>query len=411
MEVLYPRCSGLDVHKRFLIACLSVVQADGERRKELRRFSTMTADVLALQQWLRAAGCTHIAMESTGVYWKPIYHLLSGQFEIVLVNAQHMKAVPGHKTDIKDAEWIADLLQHGLLKGSFIPKPEQQHVRDLTRTRTSLLQERSRLINRIQKVLEDANLKLGSVVSEVMGATGQAILWALLNGEEDPERLADLAQGTLRSKRERLIAALQGHLQSHHRVLLEELLQLIRSLDHSIGRLDREIAERLRPFEELIKRLDAIPGLARRAIEVLLAELGWEMDQFPDAEHAASWVGLCPGNHQTGGKRLSGRIRQGNRWLKTVLVQAAHAAAHTDTYLGEQYRRLSARRGGKRAAVAVAHSILVIAYHMIKTGEPYHEKGSQYFTELDKQRKQGRLVAQLERLGYQVTLRPQEALA
>ncbi len=331
MEVLYPRCSGLDVHKRFLIACLSCVQADGQRHKELRRCSTMTGEVLALKAWLKAAGCSHIAMESTGVYWKPIYHLLEDQFEIVLVNAQHMKAVPGRKTDMKDAEWIADLLQHGLLKASFIPKPQQQEVRDLTRTRTTLIQERSRLVNRIHKVLEDANLKLGSVVSDITGMTGSAILNALIHGQEDPERLADLAHGSLRKKREQLIAALQGQLKAHHLVLLQELLTLVASLDHSIARLDREIAERLHPFEALITRIDEVTGLARRGIEVLFGELGWDMSQFPDAAHAASWVGICPGNHETGGKRLSGRIRQGNRWAKAVLVQAAHAAAHTQS--------------------------------------------------------------------------------
>ena len=359
MEVVYPRCSGFDVHKRFVVACLSLIQ-NGERHKEIRQFSTMTSEILALKEWLKASACSHIAMESTGVYWKPIFHLLEGEFEIVLVNAQHMKAVAGRKTDVKDAEWIADLLQHGLLKASFIPSSEQQAVRDLTRSRMSLIQERNRLINRMQKVLEDANIKLASVVSDLMGKTGHGILIALVAGEEDPERLAHLAQGSLIKKQEQLKAALQGKLTSHHRVLLEELLQLLATLDRSIMHLDLEIADRLRQHEALISRIDEITGLSRRSIEVLLGELGWDMSHFPDAAHAASWVGICPGNHETGGKRLSGRIRQGNRWAKTVLIQAAHAAGHTQTYLGEQYRRISARRGGKRAAVAVGHSILVI---------------------------------------------------
>lgn len=406
MEVIYPRCSGLDVHKRFVVACLSIVE-QGQRHKELRQVSTMTSDILALKEWLQASGCRQIAMESTGVYWKPLYHLLEDSFEIVLVNAQHMKAVPGRKTDVKDAEWIADLLQHGLLKASFIPSSEQQAVRDLTRTRQRLIQERTRLINRIQKVLEDANIKLASVVSDIMGATGYAILTALVAGQEDPKHLSHLARGSLVKKEEQLQAALQGKLSAHHRMQLEELLQLIAILGRSIARFDQEVSERLRRFDALIERLDAITGLSRRSSEVLLGELGWDMNQFPDAAHAASWVGICPGQHETGGKRQSGRSRQGNRWAKTVLIQAAHAAGHTHTYLGEQYRRISARRGSKRAAMAVGHSILVIFYHMVKTGELYHEKGADYFTTVNKQQIQDRLVRQLERLGNTVILQPQ----
>jgi len=406
MEVLYPRCSGIDVHKRFLVACLSIVGAKGQRHKELRQFGTMTGEILTLKEWLKAAGCTHLALESTGVYWKPIYHLLEDSFEIVLVNAQHMKAVPGRKTDVKDAEWLADLLQHGLLKASLIPGKEQQAVRDLTRTRMRLMQERTRLINRIQKVLEDANIKLASVVSDVMGVTGQAILTALVAGQKDPEHLAHLARGSLVKKEDQLQAALQGKLTMHHRMQLEELLLLITTLDRSIARFDREVAERLRWLDALIERIDTVTGLSRYSIEVLLGELGWDMSRFPDAAHAASWVGICPGNHETGGKRLSGRTRQGNRWAKTVLIQAAHAAGHTQTYLGEQYRRISARRGAKKAAMAVGHSILVIFYHMVKTGEPYHEKGSDYFTNVNKEKIQQRLIRQLERLGNTVILQP-----
>jgi transposase len=331
MDVLYPCCSGLDVHKRFVVACVSCVQANGHRHKEIRQFSTMTHEIVVLKEWLKASGCSHIAMESTGVYWKPIFHILEGDFEIVLVNAQHMKAVPGRKTDVKDAEWIADLLQHGLLKASFIRSLEQQAVRDLTRTRMTLLQERSRLINRIQKVLEDANLKLASVVSDIMGMTGQAILKALVAGEQDPEYLAHLARGSLVRKQEALKAALQGKLTSHHRILLQELLHLISTLDHSIAHLDREIAERLRPLDALIERLDEITGLARRSIEVLLGELGWDMSHFPDAAHAASWIGISPGHDESAGKRRHGHICPGNRWAKTVLIQAAHAASHTQT--------------------------------------------------------------------------------
>jgi transposase len=293
-----------------------------------------------------------------------------------------------------------------LLKASFIPSSEHQAVRDLTRSRMSLLQERSRLVNRVQKVLEDANLKLASVVTDIMGMTGYAILSALVKGEVDPERLAHLARGSLIKKQEQLKAALAGKLTPHHRVLLEELLQLIATLNRSIAHLDQEIAERLRPHDALIERIDEVTGLSRRSIEVLLGELGWDMSHFPDAAHAASWVGICPGHHETGGKQLSGRIRQGNRWAKTVLIQAAHAAGHTQTYLGDQYRRISARRGAKRAAVAVGHSILVIFYHMVKTGEPYHEKGADYFPAVNKEKIQQRLVRQLERLGNTVILQP-----
>jgi transposase len=413
MDVLYSRCSGIDVHKRFVVVCLSCVQTNGQCHKEVRQFSTMTNELVAMKEWLKASGWSHVAMESTGVYWKPIFHVLEGDFEILLVNAQHMKAVPGRKTDIKDAEWMADLLQHGLLKASFIPSSEQQAVRDLTRSRMSLLQERSRLVNRIHKILEDANLKLASVVSDIMGMTGQAILRALVAGQQDPEDLAHLARGSLVKKQEPLKAALQGNLASHHRILLQELLHLISTLDHSIAHLDREIAERLRPLDALIERLDEITGLSRRSIEVLLGELGWDMSHFPDAAHAASWIGISPGHNESAGKRRHGHICQGNRWAKMVLIQAAHAASHTQTYLGEQYRRISARRGAKRAAVAVGHRILVIFYHMVKTGESYQEKGADYFLNRDKEQIQQRLVRQLERLGNTVVLQPkaQTALA
>jgi transposase len=295
-----------------LSSCATRRIEQGQRHKELRQFSTMTNEILELKEWLKASKCTHVAMESTGVYWKPIYHLLQDSFEIVPFCAQHMKNVPGRKTDVKDAEWIADLLQHGLLKASFIPSSEQQAVRDLTRTRMRLLQERTRLINRIHKVLEEANLKLASVVSDIMGITGQAILRALLAGEVDPESLSHLARGSLVRKEDQLQAALQGNLSAHQHMQLEELLQLIAALDHSIARFDREIAERLRWLDPLIERIDAVTGLARRSIEVLLGELGWDMNHFPDAAHAASWIGICPGKHETAGKQKSGRARKGN---------------------------------------------------------------------------------------------------
>ena len=408
MEVQYRSCCGIDVHKQFLVACLLGVEEKGQQHKELRRFSPMTSELLSCDDWLKAAQCQAIAMESTGVYWKPPFNLMEGHFEHVMIgNAEHLKRVPGRKTDKKDAEWIAELLQFGLLKPSFIPAPQQRELRDLTRLRTTLIAERTRLVNRLHKTLEDTNLKLSSVLTDIMGKSGQQILSALLRGEEDPIVLADLALGRALSKRDALAQALRGRLSDHHRFLLQELLSLIERHDRGISRLDKEIEERLRPDEALIQRLDAIPGCSRRIIEVLLAEIGSDVSPFPDAAHLASWVGICPGNNESGGKRKSGRIRKGNRWIKAMLVQAANAAARTkNSYLSAQYHQIAARRGHKRAAVAVAHSILVIYYQMLTTGEPYQEKGANYFSELDRKHAERRATRQLERLGYQVTLIP-----
>lgn len=407
MEVLYRRCCGIDVHKKFLVACLLVVSESGQVHQEIRRFSTMTDDLLACIDWLKETHCTAIAMESTGVYWQPPFNLMEGHFEqVMIVNAEHLKRVPGHKTDKKDAEWIAELLQVGLLKPSFIPKRPQRELRHLTRLRTTITQERTRLINRLQKVLEDANIKLTSVLSDVMGQTSRQILGALIGGEENPIVLADLALRRAPKKRDALVLALKGQMSEHHRFLLRELVELIHQHEQAIFRLDQDLAERLQPLEETIQRLDAITGLNRRSIEVLFAEIGWDMSPFPDAAHLASLVGICPGNYETGGKRLKGRIRKGNRYVKAILVQAAHGVATTQTYLGAQYRRLAARRGSKRAAVAVGHSILVIYYHMLLTGEDYQEKGVDYFSGLDQYEKERQLTKQLERLGYQVTLTP-----
>lgn len=404
MQVLHPCCCGLDVHKRFVVACLIRQTEEGKPHKELRRFDTLTPELLRLVDWLQGAECTHVALESTGVYWKPIFNLMEGLFEIVLVNAQHMKAVPGRKTDTKDAEWIADLLQHGLLKASFIPPQPQRDLRDLTRYRSSLKQERTRHINRVHKLLEETNIKLSSVFADMMCKTGRAILHALARGEANPEVLADLALQWAPEKRDALVPALTGCMRAHHRFLLQELLGMIETLEQAIGRLDHEIEERLRPQQATIERLDAITGVSQRVLETLFAEIGWELDTFPDAAHLASWVGMCPGQHESGGKRMSGRTRKGNRHAKTILVQAAHAAGKTKTYLGAQYRRMSKGRGIKRAAVAVGHSILVIYYHMLTTSQPYVEKGEDYFVQYDQHEKQRRLVKQLERLGYTVHL-------
>jgi transposase len=346
-----------------------------------------------------------------GVYWKPIFNLMEGLFEIVLVNAQHIKAVPGRKTDTKDAEWIADLLQHGLLKASFIPPQPQRDLRDLTRYRSSLKQERTQHVNRAHKLLEETNIKLSSIFADLMCKTGRAILHAMARGEENPEVLADLALLWAPHKRNALVPALQGCMRAHHRFLLHELLMMIETLERAIDRLDREIEERLAEHKERLERLDEITGVSQRVLETLFAEVGWELDAFPDAAHLASWVGICPGQKESGGKQMSGRTRKGNRYAKTILVQAAHAAGKTKhTYLGAQYRRLPKGRGIKRAAVAVGHSILVIYYHMLTTSQLYEEKGEDYFVHHDHQEKQRRLVKQLERLGYTVSLTQEPAV-
>ncbi len=412
MQIVYERCAGLDVHKKSVVACLITPAANGERRKERQTFSTMTPDLVRLREWLKDQQCSQVAMESTGVFWRPIFNILEGHVEVMVVNAQHMKAVPGRKTDIKDAEWIADLLQHGLLRPSFIPPAWQRIVRELTRSRTSLSEERSRVIARLQKGLEDANIKLASVASDLMGKSAQQMLHALIEGELTPEAMAEFARGRMRAKREQLVQALTGHLQAHHRFLLAEHLKHLSELQEAIARLSAEIAERLQPYEELLTRLETIPGVKRRLAEVILAEIGTEMRRFPTAQHLASWAGMCPGNHESGGKRLSGKTRKGSQWLRTALVEAAHAASHCkDSYLSAQYHRLAFRRGKKRAAVALAHTLLIIIYHMLAQEEEYQELGGTYFDELDREKKEQRLVRQLERLGFEVALTPVAPLA
>lgn len=407
MQVLYPCCSGLDIHKKFVVACVMTTNAEGHVQKESRTFSTMTQDLLALLDWLHAAGCTHVAMESTGSYWRPVYNLLEGQFTLLVGNAYHMKTVPGRKTDVKDAEWIADLLRHGLIRGSFIPTPAQRQLRDLTRYRTHLVEERARLTNRLQTVLEDANVKLASVVTDIRGVSARAILAALIAGETDPVVLAELARGRMRSKREVLAQAVVGRFTPHHAFLITEHLSQLDYLEEAVARVSAEIAQRLQAEQEALELLDTIPGVGRRAAEIILAEIGTEMARFPSAKHLASWAGMCPGNKESGGKRLSGKTRKGNPWLRQVLIEVAHAASKTkDTYLAAQYRRLATRRGKQRALVALGHTILVIAYHLLTRRGPYHELGPLYFDILDRQRVQQRLVKRLERLGYAVNLQP-----
>jgi transposase len=407
LEVIYERCCGLDVHKKSVVACLIVAGAGGEPNKEIRTFGTMTEDLLELSDWLAAAGCTHVAMESTGVYWKPIYNLLETAFMPLLVNARHIKTVPGRKTDVKDCEWIANLLRHGLLRGSFVPERAQRELRELTRYRTALVRERAAEVNRLQKTLEGANIKLASVATDIMGKSGRQMLKALIEGSTDTSAMAQLAKGKLRAKIPQLERALRGCCAAHQHFLIAQQLAHIDFLEETIERLSTEVAERVSPSEEAIERLETIPGVGRRTAEAMLAEIGSDMSRFPTAGHLASWAGMCPGNNESGGKRRSGQTNKGNPWLRAALVEAAQAAGRTkDTYLSAQYRRLTSRRGKKRAAVAVGHTILVIAYHLLEHSRRYEELGSDYFDKRDRQAVERRLVRRLEGLGYKVSLDP-----
>jgi transposase len=394
MEVLFERCCGLDIHKRTVVACLVVPGSTGAPTKDVRSFGTMTDELLQLADWLSAAGCTHVAMESTGVYWKPIWNLLEGQFELLLVNARHVKAVPGRKTDAKDCEWVADLLRHGLLRGSFVPDRGQRELRELTRYRTSLVQERSAEVNRLQKTLEGANIKLGDVATDIMGLSSRQMLASIASGETDAAALAQLAQGRLRDKVPTLERALAGCAGPHQRFLLARQLAHIDFLDASVAEVSAEIAARLRPCEDKMERLATIPGIGRRTAEVLIAEIGTDMSRFPTPAHLASWAGMCPGNDESAGKRRSGKTRKGSPWLRSTLIEAARAAGRSKgTYLAAQYHRLAARRGSKRAAVAVGHTILLIIYRLLSQGDVYHDHGDRYFDERDRHAVERRLVA------------------
>lgn len=403
MRVVQERCCGLDIHKRRIVGCVLTPQ-----QREVRTFGTTTRELWALVAWLEEHQCRVVAMEATGVFWKPVYNVLEAAgLEPLVVNAQHIKAVPGRKTDVKDCEWIAELVQHGLVQASFIPDRPQRELQELVRYRRSLVAERAREANRIQKVLEGANIKLASVISNVLGVSGRAMLAALAAGRTEPGALAALAQPRLQATREELEAALEGVVGEHQRLLLSSQLRHVAFLDEEIERLEQELEQRLRPFAAELARLDAIPGVSERIAQEVLAVLGPDVRRFPTAGHLASWAKLCPGLNESAGKRRSGRTGHGNALLRTALTEAAWAASHTrDTYLAAQYHRLAAKRGPKRAIIAVAHSILVAIYYLLRDGTEYRDLGGDYFEQRSKEAIVRRSVRRLEQLGYRVTVEP-----
>jgi transposase len=403
MQVLYPRCAGLDVHKDSVVARIRCVSEP--LHDEVRSFATTTSALVQLNDWLSEHGVTHVAMEATGVYWKPVWHLLEGDFELVLANAQHIRNVPGRKTDVNDATWIADLLAHGLIRSSFVPPAPIQELRDLTRTRKQLVREISQHSSRIQKILEDANLKLGSVLSNVLGKSGRAILRALIAGETDPQVLADLAQGNARKKRTELVEALHGRIRDHHRGLLKVHLELVAALEQALADIDATVGKTLAPIHNSARLLTTLPGVSDLTAQVMVAEIGVDMTRFPSAAHLVSWTGLCPRSDESAGKRRSTRVRKGAPWLKTALVTAAWAAVRVkNSYLQAQFHRLRSRRGAKKAILAVAASMLTAAYHMLKNGVEYRDLGAEHFTRRDRSKAIQRLVRRLTDLGCQVQL-------
>jgi transposase len=404
MQVVYERCCGLDVHKETVAACIAIT-GGGRVQRDKRVFGTTTRELLALSDWLNAHQVTHVAMESTGVYWKPVWNILEGQFDITLVNAQHFKSVPGRKTDLKDGEWISDLLRHGLLQRSFVPERPIRELRDLTRCRAMLAKERARLSCRIQKVLEDANIKLASVASDVLGASGRAMLKAIVKGESDPAVLAELAQKRLRAKLPELRMALTGCISEHHRFLLRQWLELLATVEEKIAAFDQQIEQQARPYWQAVTTWMAIPGIDRVAACCLVAEIGANMDQFPSARHLSSWAGICPGNNESAGKQRSGKTRRGGVWLRRVLCEAAWAASHCKkSYFHAQYQRLAGKRGKKRALIAVAHSLLNVAYTLLKQNTTYSDLGADYFDRINRDSLTKYHIKKLQRLGYDVNV-------
>lgn len=405
MEQVITRCAGLDVHQATVVATVRVPGTDGSRHVETRTFSTMTPDLLALRDWLQAYGVTHVALESTGVYWRPIYYVLEDAFTLLLINMQHLKRVPGRKTDVKDSEWLAQLLECGLLHGSLVPPPPIRELRELTRYRKHQIAERTQEINRLHRILEDAGLKLATVMSDVMGVSGRAMLQALVAGTTDPEVVADLARGRLRAKLPLLRQALQGRFRPHHALLVGHMLSKLEFLEEMIATLTADIDERLVPFEATLAHLDTIPGVDRRSATTILVETGGDMTRFPTAGHLCSWGTVCPGQNESAGKRRSGRTRKGNRYLKTALIEAALGAARAKgTALQARYLRVRRHRGHHKAVLAVAHQILEIAYFIMRDGVTYHELGAAYFDRRDRERTKLRCLRQLQTLGYDVTL-------
>lgn len=414
MDVLYPRCAGIDVHKDTVVACVRVV-ANGAAKSEVRTFDTTTPGLLALSAWLADSGCTHVAMEATGVYWKPVWHILAdGDVTLILANAAHVKNVPGRKTDVADAVWLADLLAHGLIRASFVPETPMQAMRALLRTRKQLVREQASHVQRIQKTLEDANLKLASVLSQIMGMSGRAILQALIDGEDDPDKLLTLVQRGVKAPPERLRAALQGRITERHRFLLRLHLRHVDALDTAIAEIDAEVNRDLDPFRQAVRQLRTIPGVSDLTAQVIISEIGTDMGRFPTAGHLISWAGLCPRNDESAGKRRSTRLRKGAPWLKTTLVQCAWAASRKKlSYLQAQFQRLRHRRGPKKAICAVAASILTAVYHMLRDGTFYHDLGANHFDRGTAEARANRLVRRIANLGFACTLTPipQEAVS
>ena len=403
MDVLYPRCAGLDVHKDTVVACVRCVSSPAHR--ETRSFATTTRELLELSEWLSSHGCTHVAMEATGIYWRPVWHILEDGFNLILANAQHIKNVPGRKTDVNDAMWIADLLAHGLIRASFVPPVAIQELRDLTRTRKQLVREIAQHSLRIRKVLEDANIKLGSVLSDVLTASGRAILWAIIGGQSDPAQLAELAQGTARRKRSELIEALRGRITGHHRMMLKLHLDLIADLERALSEVDAAVGKALAPIRERARLLTTMPGISDLVAQVVVAEIGVDMARFPTAGHLISWAGLCPRNDESAGKRRSTRVRKSGTWLKTTLVTAAWAAVRVKaSYLQAQFLRLKARRGAKKAILAVAASMLTAAYVMLRDGVPYRDLGPHHFDQRHRHNTIRRLLRRLLDLACQINL-------